>query len=162
MAAGLSLDREKLELLRKQLNETATLTEEDLIPKVYIDARILLSHINLGVAEELSLLEPYGKGNSKPLFAEKGITVTRAAVLGSGRKILKLRLLSSPGKYIDAIYFGNICDFDNYISEKYGARELTSLYTGQTSLVKLDIIFNIDINEYNGYRNVQLVMQYYR
>ncbi|EMS73873.1 single-stranded-DNA-specific exonuclease RecJ [Ruminiclostridium cellobioparum] len=162
MAAGLSLDREKLELLRKQLNETATLTEEDLIPKVYIDARILLSHINLRVAEELSLLEPYGKGNSKPLFAEKGITVTRAAVLGSGRKILKLRLLASPGKYIDAIYFGNICDFDNYISEKYGARELTSLYTGQTSLVKLDIIFNIDINEYNGYRNVQLVMQYYR
>ncbi len=162
MAAGLSLDREKLELLRKQLNENATLTEEDLIPKVYIDARILLSHINLRVAEELSLLEPYGKGNSKPIFAEKAVTVARAAVLGSGRKILKLRLLTSPGKYIEAIYFGNICDFDNYISEKFGAEELTRLYTGQTNLVKLDIIFNIDINEYNGNRNVQLVMQYYR
>ncbi len=162
MAAGLSLDREKLELLRKQLNENATLTEEDLIPKVYIDARILLSHINLRVAEELSLLEPYGKGNSKPVFAEKAVTVTRAAVLGSGRKILKLRLLASPGKYIEAIYFGDICDFDNYISEKFGAQELTRLYTGQTNLIKLDIIFNIDINEYNGNRNVQLVMQYYR
>ncbi len=162
MATGLSLDREKLELLRKQLNENATLTEEDLIPKVYIDARILLSHINLRVAEELSLLEPYGKGNSKPVFAEKAVTVTRAAVLGSGRKILKLRLLASPGKYIEAIYFGDICDFDNYISEKFGAQELTRLYTGQTNLIKLDIIFNIDINEYNGNRNVQLVMQYYR
>lgn len=162
MAAGLSLDREKLELLRKQLNENATLTEEDLIPKVYIDARILLSHINLRVAEELSLLEPYGKGNSKPVFAEKAVTVTRAAVLGSGRKILKLRLLASPGKYIEAIYFGEICDFDNYISEKFGAQELTRLYTGKTNLIKLDIIFNIDINEYNGNRNVQLVMQYYR
>lgn len=162
MAAGLSLERENLELLRKQLNEAATLTEDDLVPKVYIDARMPLSWINIKVAEELSLLEPYGKGNPKPLFAEKGITVARATVLGSGRKILKLRLAAAPGNYVEAVYFGDISDFDRYISEKYGAGELAQLYTGQTGRVRLDMIFNIDINEYNGNRCVQLILQNYR
>ncbi len=162
MAAGLSLERDNLELLRKQLNETATLTEDDLIPKVYIDARVPLSLINLKVAEELSLLEPYGKGNSKPLFAEKDISIAKAIVLGSDKNVLKLRLLVSPGRYLDCIYFGSILDFDEYIGGKYGSGELAKLYSGQPNAVKLDLIFQIDINEYNGNRNVQLIMQHYR
>jgi len=162
MAAGLSLERDNLDLLRKRLNESAALTEEDLIPKVYIDARILLSHITLKLAEELALLEPYGKGNAKPLFAEKEITVSRAALLGSGRNVLKLRLVAAPGRHIDCIYFGSAADFDGYIAGKYGAMELEKLYRGMAEGIKLDIIFNIDINEYNGNRSVQLVMQHYR
>lgn len=162
MAAGLSLERENLDLLRKKLNQSAALTEEDLIPKVYIDARILLSGITLKLAEELSLLEPYGKGNPKPLFAEKGIAVSRAALLGSGRNVLKLRLLAAPGQQLDCIYFGSAVDFDEYIKGKYGAGECEKLYKGTAAGIELDIIFNIDINEYNGNRSVQLVMQHYR
>lgn len=162
MAAGLSLERDNLELLRTQLNESATLTEEDLIPKVYIDARIPLTQINLRVAEELSLLEPYGKGNSKPLFAEKGIAIARASVLGSERNVLKLRLQSEGKLLIDCIYFGNICDFDGYISVKFGEDQLSRMYAGQANNVRLDLIFNIAINEYNGIKSVQLIMQHYR
>lgn len=162
MAAGLSLERHKLELLRQRLNEDAELTEDDLIPKVYIDARIPISCINLAMAEELAVLEPYGKGNSKPVFAEKEISISKASVLGSERKILKLRLVSPQRQYMDCIYFGDISAFDSYITEKYGAEELERLYSGQTNKVRLDLIFYIDINQYNGSRSVQLVMQHYR
>lgn len=162
MAAGLSLDRDNLEQLRRQLNETAALTEEDLVPKIYIDAHIPLSHIDLKIAEDLSLLEPYGKGNSKPLFADKSIAVTRATVLGEKRNVLRLRLLTEGRRYMDCIYFGDICEFDEYITGKFGERALAGLYSGTPGGVTLDIIFNIDINEYNGTRSVQLVMQYYR
>ncbi len=162
MAAGFSLEHDKVEVLRKQLNELTMLTEDDLIPKVYIDAQTPLDTINLSLAEELMLLEPYGKGNSKPLFADKDISVSRAAVLGANRNVLKLRLLSRNKKYLDGIYFGDIKDFDAYIINKYGEQEFSRMYAGQTNNIRLDLIFHIDINEYNGNRSVQLVIEHYR
>lgn len=162
MAAGLSLDIDNVEVLKKQLNDFTILTEDDLIPKVYIDARILISDINIKIAEDLLLLEPYGKGNTKPLFADKNISVCRGTVLGANKNVLKLRLLSNSKQYVDCIYFGNIQDFDTYIIEKFGEQELGRMYAGQLSNIKLDLVFNIDINEYNGNRSVQLVLRYYR
>jgi len=162
MAAGFSLDIDNVEVLKKQLNDFSLLTEDDLIPKVYIDARIPISDINIKIAEELLLLEPYGKGNSKPLFADKNITVCRSTVLGANKNVLKLRLLSNSMQYVDCIYFGDILDFDTYIKEKFGDQELDRMYAGQFNNIKLDMVFNIDINEYNGKRSVQLVLRYYR
>ena len=161
MAAGFSLDADKVDVLRKKINSIATLTDEDLIPKIYIDARIPLSAINLRTAEELNYLEPYGKGNSKPLFAEKDISIKRASVFGNERKVLKLKLQGG-NSFLDCIYFGNIDEFDTYVSQRFGETELRKMYEGGVNNVKLDIIFNIDINEFNGYKNVQIVLQYYR
>ncbi|MHB8063349.1 MAG: single-stranded-DNA-specific exonuclease RecJ [Ruminiclostridium sp.] len=162
MAAGFSLEHDNVDILRKQLNDLTMLTEDDLIPKVYIDARIPISLINIKIADELLMLEPYGKGNAKPLFADKNISVCRGTVLGAKRNVLKLKLLSDNKQYIDCIYFGNIQDFDAYIIEKFGEQELQRMYSGQTNNIKLDLAFNIDINEYNGNRSVQLVLQNYR
>lgn len=161
MAAGFSLDADKVDILRERVNSITTLTEDDLIPKIYIDAHIPLSAINIRTAEELSYLEPYGKGNTKPLFAEKNISVRKATVFGNERKVLKLRLQSG-NSFVDCVYFGNIDEFDTYVSERFGSEELQNIYEGRNSIIKLDMIFNIDINEYNGYRNVQIVLQYYR
>ncbi len=161
MAAGFSLEADKVEVLRERINSITTLTDEDLIPKIYIDARIPLSAINLRTAEELNYLEPYGKGNSKPLFAEKDISIKRASVFGNERKVLKLRLQGG-NSFLDCIYFGNIEGFDQYVSQRFGEAELQNMYEGRVNKIKLDIIFNIDINEYNGYKNVQIVLQYYR
>ncbi len=161
MAAGFSLDADKVDVLRKKINSIATLTDEDLIPKIYIDARIPLSAINLRTAEELNYLEPYGKGNSKPLFAEKDISIKRSSVFGNERKVLKLKLQGG-NSFLDCIYFGNIDEFDTYVSQRFGETELRKMYEGGVNNVKLDIIFNIDINEFNGYKNVQIVLQYYR
>lgn len=161
MAAGFSLDADKVDILRERVNSITTLTDDDLIPKIYIDAHIPLSAINLRTAEELNYLEPYGKGNTKPLFAEKNISVKRAGVFGNERKVLKLRL-QGENSFADCIYFGNIDEFDAYLAERFGNEELQNMYAGRTNKIKLDMIFNIDINEYNGYRNVQIVLQYYR
>ncbi len=162
MAAGLSLEAEFIEALREKLNETTTLTDDDLVPKVYIDAHVPIESIDIKLAEDICLLEPYGKGNSKPLFAEKDITVYRGTVLGSEKQILKLRLRSKSKKYMDCVYFGNIEDFNRYISDKYGVNELEKMYAGQENSIKLDLIYSIDINEYNGNRSVQLILQNYR
>lgn len=161
LAAGFSLEHDKVDVLRIQLNKYSTLTEDDLIPKVYIDAHIPVETVSLSLAEELKILEPYGKGNSKPLFADKNISVSRATVLGANKNVLKLRLLSN-NKYIDCIYFGHIADFEQYITDKFGEQELNKMYSGLANNVKLDLTFHIDINEYNGSRNVQLIMQNYR
>lgn len=161
MAAGFSLDADKVDVLRERINSITTLTDDDLIPKIYIDAHIPLSAINLRTAEELNYLEPYGKGNTKPLFAEKNISVKRAAVFGNERKVLKLRLKSG-NSFVDCVYFGNIDEFDSYVAQRYGNTELQNMYAGRDNKIKLDMIFNIDINEYNGYRNVQVVLQHYR
>jgi single-stranded-DNA-specific exonuclease len=161
LAAGFSLEPEKVDALRLQLNTCSTLTEDDLIAKIYIDAQIPIDTVNLQLAEELKLLEPYGKGNSKPLFADKNISVIRASVLGVNRNVLKLRLLSN-NRYTDCIYFGDIQEFDCYIKCKFGEHELNKMYLGQNNNVTLDMTFHIDVNEYNGNRNAQIIMQNYR
>jgi single-stranded-DNA-specific exonuclease len=162
MAAGLSLPKENVDKLRKLINEYSSLTDEDIIPKIYIDARIPLDNITLYLADELRILEPYGKGNAKPVFAEKEVSVARAVLYGSKNNVLKLKLVSGKGKYIDAIYFGDADEFQVYIRDKFGEQECEKLYSGRTNKVVLDIIFNIDINQYNGCRNVQLIIQNYR
>lgn len=161
LAAGFSLNLDNVETLRAQLNNYSALSDEDLIPKVYIDARMPVDKISLEIAEDLKVLEPYGKGNSKPLFADKNISVHRATVLGTNKNVLKLRLISN-NKYVDCIYFGDIKDFDQYISNKFGEQELNKMYSGEANDVKLDLTFHIDVNEYNGYKNAQLIMQNYR
>nr|WP_137698691.1 single-stranded-DNA-specific exonuclease RecJ [Ruminiclostridium herbifermentans] len=161
LAAGFSLEPDKVDALRLKLNFCSTLTEDDLIARIYIDAQIPIDTVNLQLAEELKLLEPYGKGNSKPLFADKNISVIRASVLGANRNVLKLRLLSN-NRYTDCIYFGDIQEFDCYIKCKFGEQELNKMYSGQNNNVKLDMTFHIDVNEYNGNRNAQIIMQNYR
>ncbi len=168
MAAGLSLDACNVDALRLMINELTCLTEDDLTQKVYIDAHIILDEVSLKLAEELELLEPYGKGNSKPLFGVRDIKVSKATIMGSNRNVLKLRLASQRQKHIDCIWFGGIPQFEEVVTGKYGQDGLDRLYAGtaanngQTPEVRLDIIFNIDVNEYNGSRSAQLVLKYFR
>ena len=162
MAAGLSLPYENIELLRRAMNENTVLTEDDLVPKLYIDAQVPIETISLSMAQEISILEPYGKGNSKPVFADKNVAVTRATVIGANKNVLKLKLSKKTGKSIDAIYFGSIEDFDNYISTKFGENEKNLMYEGKINNVVLDLAFNIDINQYNNMKSVQLVLQNFR
>ncbi|HOJ10700.1 MAG TPA: single-stranded-DNA-specific exonuclease RecJ [Clostridiales bacterium] len=162
MAAGLSLDVENVDILRERVNKLTALTDDDLIPKIYIDAHIPLEYINLSLAEDLTILEPYGKGNPKPLFAEKDIRIFRGMVLGANKNVLKLRLATKNNNCLDCIYFGDIKAFDNYIISRFGQNELDKMYSGISNSIKLDLIFNIEINEYNGNRTAQLIMQYYR
>ncbi|SFD33445.1 single-stranded-DNA-specific exonuclease RecJ [Clostridium uliginosum] len=162
MAAGLSLQEENIELLRRSLNQNTLLTEDDLIPKVTIDTALNLDQINYHMISDLNMLEPFGKGNSKPLFGAKNVNAIKAMVLGKNKNVLKIKLKTILGKSIDGVYFGNINDFEETILNKYGNEELQKLYDGTYNSVNLDLIFYPSINEYNGNSNIQIIIQNYR
>jgi single-stranded-DNA-specific exonuclease len=162
MAAGLSLEADNVDALRKLLNRLTKLTEEDLIRKIRVDGLITLDKINLALAEDLTILEPYGKGNSKPLFAETDISVSRSSILGAKKNVLKLKLLTKSNKYLDCVYFGDINAFEAMITDKFGRGELDKMHSGLKNNAKLDMIFAVEVNEYNGNRTVQLILQNYR
>ncbi len=162
MAAGFSLKEENIDEFRKRLNENTILKDEDLLRKVTIDSVLPLDSISYDVINDLERLEPFGKSNSKPLFAEKNINLLRATILGKNRNVLKLKLKTKLNKSLDAIYFGDIEKFEEEVSNKYGNEELQKLYNGEYNHVNLDLVFYPSVNEYNGNTTIQIVVQNYR
>ncbi|MGN2337440.1 single-stranded-DNA-specific exonuclease RecJ [Clostridium cagae] len=162
MAAGLSLDENNIDLLREELNRNTKLTNEELVPKVIIDVPLGLENINYDMINDLEILEPFGKGNSKPLFGAKNVNAVKAMVLGQNKNVLKIKLKTASGRAIDSIYFGDIQEFEQYITKKYNYEELQKLYDGEFNSVNLDLIFYPSINEYNGNISIQIVIQNYR
>ena len=146
MAAGLSLREEDVEQLRLELNRNARLTEEDFIPKVWIDVPMPIEYISEPLIGELELLEPFGQGNEKPQFAQKHLHIRSTRVLGKNRNAVKLSLVSESGTAMDGMVFGN---GDEFVEEM-----------GQHRV--MDIIYYPTINEYNGNRNFQIVIKEYQ
>ncbi len=145
MAAGLSLPEENVSLLRKRLNEQCNLKEEDLIPKVIIDVPMPISYISTKLVEQLSLLEPFGKGNTKPLFAQKNVKAINSHVIGKNHNVTKLQLMDEQGYVIEAVYFGNIPEFMDFLS----ARD------------KISVTYYPEINRYQGRETLQVIIQNY-
>ena len=155
MAAGLSIKEENIEKLRQKLNLICKLTDDDILPKVRIDLRMPLSKINYEMIYELEMLEPFGKGNSSPLFAEKNISVLRIDILGKNANTLKMKFVM-PGvnKTIDGICFNRVEEFTDMLKDRYGKDYIS--YLGNPRGLKLDLIFSPQINEYNGRKSIQL------
>lgn len=161
MAAGLSLEEENLESFRKSLNQLTTLTEEDLIPKVNIDVVLPLGYVNEGLVDELKVLEPFGKGNQKPVFAERNVKIIRAYVLGKNKNVLKLNLINTYGAKIVAMYFGDVEAFLDDLKNKFGQDEVDKIFMNMENRVKFNITYYPNINEYNGARSLQIVISDY-
>ena len=162
MAAGLSLRMEQVEILRKRLNESSRLTDTMLCQKVAIDIQLPFRYVTEELIGELKQLEPFGKGNERHLFAEKGLAIKSMLLLGKNASGIKFRLEDPYHRTLEALYFGNVNDFFMYIETTYGSEEVERLKTGRSSNVKLTITYFPKINEYKGYRNVQLMIQNYR
>ena len=145
MAAGLSIKEENVEEFRRRLNENCTLTEKDLMPKIVIDVPMPVSYINKELVEEISLLEPFGKGNTKPIFAQKGLRVLSSRVLGKNRNVAKLQLSDSTGRVIEAVYFG---EADEFINEVKNSSSVAVTYYPE-------------INRYQGRETLQIVIRNY-
>ena len=161
MAAGLSIPTENIDKFRNRLNEVTTLTDDDVIPKVPIDMGLALNNVNYELINEIALLEPYGKANSKPSFGMKKLKVLEARILGANRNVLRLKL--SDGRLIiDGIHFGDIEAFEELIKREFGEVEYNKLMSGAQNSVFLDIICFPEINEYMGNKKVQLVISNYR
>lgn len=162
MAAGLSMTRENVTLLREALNRNTTLTEEELVPKVSIDIHLPLGYVTEQLVGELRLLEPFGKGNEKPLFAEKDLKIKSAFIIGKNANGLRLRVENQYNREMDAIYFGDTADFFRYIGTVYGEQEAEKLKTGRGVNARISVTYFPKINEYNGFRSLQLLIQNYR
>ena len=120
MAAGLSLQEDKVDELRIALNNKCELTDEDLTRKIMIDSSLPLEYLNLHLIEELNVLEPFGKGNAKPVFGVRDAKITKAMLLGKDKNVLKLKLLTNNNITIDAMIFNDLENFESKIIEKYG------------------------------------------
>ena len=160
MAAGFSIKKERLNELRLKLNESTVLTDEDVTPKLMIDVAMPLSYNSIELTRQLEKLEPYGKGNRKPLFAQPAVSVVRAWILGKNQNLLKLRLDMGDGRCIDAIDFSPE-EFLNNIKQWFGEDECVKMLNGQQNAVVIDIAYYPAINEYMGRRSLQLKMEAY-
>ena len=162
MAAGLSLVQDNIEPLRKALNNNPPITDKMLMPKITIDVQLPLGYISEEVVNELKLLEPFGNGNKKPLFAERDLTIKSLFVIGKNSNGIKMKVKNAYGREMDALYFGDVEGFFNYISEKYGSQAVLKLKSGRSTNILLTVTYYPNINEYNGYKSIQLMIQNYR
>ena len=158
MAAGLSLQEDKVDELRKELNNKCKLTDEDLTRKIMIDASLPLEYLNINLIKELDVLEPFGKGNAKPVFGVRDVKVTKAMLLGKDKNILKLRLLTNNNLTIDAMIFNDLENFENKVIEKYGNEGLDNLYNKSNNNISMDFTFYPSINEWNGNKSIQIIV----
>ena len=162
MAAGLSLSKENIDCFRIKLNANCNLTSEDIIPKISIDVLLPLGYLNESLIDELRVIEPCGKANEKPVFADKDIIVNRIRKLGKNQNVLKLNITNKYNKTLDAMYFGDVESFEEYMASKFGQSELEKAYKGLQNDIRLSIIYYPDINEYNGIKTLQINIKEYQ
>ncbi|SNU08574.1 exonuclease RecJ [Lachnospiraceae bacterium] len=160
LAAGLSIEREKLEEFRELLNKEADLSESDKTPRLMIDVPMPMSYVTMSLAEQLASLEPFGKGNEYPLFAEKDMEILSYQIYGQNKNVMRLKLRSSRGRIHEVIYF-RPDEFEKNINEWFTAEECDKMSRGIATGCKLAIAYEVGINEYNGARNVQLLLKAY-
>lgn len=163
LAAGLSMKKEDLEPLRMALNEKAQLVEEDFIPRVHIDVPMPMEYASFALAKELELLEPFGVGNPKPLFAQKDVNFVGAKRIGSGGNFARFSVELAEKGYpqrIDLMYFGAVDAFCDFLDERYGGGSADKLFKG-TGSYKVSVIYQIGINSFRGKESLQYIMQNY-
>lgn len=143
-AAGLSMKRKNLESFRKMINDYCTLTPQDLTEKVVIDMEMPFSCVTEGLIRELALLEPFGKGNTKPVFAARNVRLMDMRVMGRKKNVLKMRAVDANGNTVEAVYFGDV--------ENLSGRKDTLL----------SITYYPTLNEYMGQATPQIVITHYQ
>lgn len=147
MAAGLSLEKENIDEFRRRLNEKCTLSEEELTEKVVIDMELPFSSITEQFIEELAYLEPFGKGNAKPVFAARGVTMQHVKIIGKNKNVAKATAIDAAGNRIEAICFRDVQEFAEQCEKNNGQMAIT-FYPG--------------INEFRGERQIQVTITHYR
>lgn len=162
MAAGLSLPEENIAEFRRRINGYCTLTEEDFCEKIRIDVPMPVDYVRMDLVEEFRLLAPFGKGNPKPVFADRNLAVSRLWVVGKNQNVLKLNLVSQYGLQIGAIYFGDIPKFQDYLEEKYGAEQVEAAFAGRKNEILLSVIYAPKINYFRDQVSLQFEIQAYQ
>lgn len=162
MAAGLSMREEDIDKLREQLNQKAELSEEDMAEVVRLDAVLPMSYFTVDTIRQLSVLEPCGKSNTKPVFADRNIKITRASIVGVNRNVLKLHLLDSKGNPVAGVYFGEVEKFLTFLSEKFGSEEVDAAMHGKENSIQFAAVYEPAVDTYSGRESVQAIIRRFR
>ncbi len=162
LAAGFSLEKEKIETFRRMLNENCTLTQEELTEKVVIDMELPFACVTERFIQELSLLEPFGKGNTKPVFAARNVEILSGRILGKNRNVLKLRVRDATNTTLDAMYFNHGEEFLKVLKDRYGEEGVEAMLSGRQSPVTLSVTYYPELNEYMGRVTPQIVITHYQ
>lgn len=162
LAAGLSLEKENLEEFRRRINENCSLSEEELTEKVSIDMELPFSCVTERFIQELSLIEPFGKGNTKPVFAVRSAEVLSGRVLGKNRDTLKLRLKDASQTVIDALYFKHADELLGTLAKRYGRQAVEGMLMGQRTRMTLSVTYYPGLNEYMGRVTPQITITHYQ
>lgn len=161
MAAGLSMEEEKVERLRRCLNERTELSAEMLEGKRTIDLQVPFAYVSEERINEIQLLEPYGPGNPPPLFAVRNVTVCGAQKIGREKSFVKLYLQDEDGIRIEALCFQEYDKIRQEIIDKYGIEEFTKIIQRKPNSVRLSVAYDMDINDYMGMRMPQIIIRDY-
>lgn len=162
MAAGLSMREEDIDKLREQINQKAELSEEDMAEVVRLDAVLPMSYFTVDTIRQLSVLEPCGKSNTKPVFADRNIKITRAGIVGVNRNVLKLHLLDSKGNPVAGVYFGEVEKFLTFLSEKFGSEEVDAAMHGKENSIQFAAVYEPAVDTYSGRESVQAIIRRFR
>lgn len=159
MAAGLLLAEDRVEEFRRRMNEECILTDEELVSKIHIDVSMPIGYINAVLVSQLDILEPFGKGNAKPVFADRGVGIKSARIVGKNANVLQLQMYSATCNQMKAVYFGDIEKFLAYLTQKYGVEEVDHMMRGKRNHIQLSIIYDPAIDHYNGREKPQLILR---
>jgi len=161
LAAGLSIQRDKIEEFRRCMNENCNLTAEDFEEKISIDIPMPLSYAGIKFVGELSLLEPFGVGNPKPLFAQRDLYFISARVMGKNNNVIRLVLEDEVGNRYEGIQFGNVETMKEKITNKYSSQAAEDFFAGKKARLSFSICYSPEINEFRGNRTLQIVVRDY-
>ncbi len=163
MAAGLSLDEENVDVFRKRLNEDSGLCAEDFEEKVHIDVPMPFSYVTMPFVENLSILEPFGNGNSKPLFAQRNVQFLSGQIMGKNKNVAKFTIQDEEGNIFELVYFGDLDGFFAETENRFGGDVANALKRGERGIagVHYHVAYYPSINEFRGRKSLQFIMQYY-
>ncbi len=162
LAAGLSMAAGNVEVFRKAINESCRLTPSELEEKIHIDVPMPLSYVTEAFVKELALLEPFGPGNPKPVFAQKNLRFVTARIFGKNRNVVRCKVLDEAERAYEVLYFGDITALQDYIAGKFGQEKAKALFEAQAQGISLMITYYPSLNEYRGKTSLQFVMQQYQ
>lgn len=162
MAAGLTIEAEKIDELRRRLNEKSGLSEDDLTGKIMIDVPMPIDYIKLDLIKQINALEPFGPANEKPIFADKELSVCRITAIGSEHQYRKLVLKSAHGSTIDALYFGDGAEFEDRLRTVYKESEIEMARIGRPNPIRLSVVYEPQINSFRGTETAQIVIKEYQ
>lgn len=158
MAAGLSLEEQNLEPFRQALNERCGLTEEDLIQKVWIDLPLPFEYVTPGLIRELELLEPFGKGNTKPIFGEKDLEILSMRIIGRNGNVLRMALRNPSGTQMEAVCFQDVSELLDSMEASYGKGAVELALSGRSNPIRINVTYYPEWNTYGGQERLQAVI----